>query len=423
MSRLIKTLVIVLSIVVVAYVGLGYVMGQSRTDDNAYRSLSVYGQVLQHIQQDYVEDPDMPLVTTGALRGLLESLDPQSSYLSPSEYADYKSKIENLPKGETGVALTKRFGYVAVVSVLPDSPAQRAGFRGGDIFENLAGFTTREMSLEQARVLLAGVPGSTVKASLIRRGRGEPVEVELVRGSAGNTRLVSERIEGEPASPDSAVAYLRVPAFTPGKADEIRQQLAQFERQGLRRLLLDLRECALGEISEGVAVARLFLNAGTITVLRGQTVDRQEFLADASKVAWKYPLVVLTSNGTAGPGEIVAAAISGNQRGQVVGVRTAGTASQQKLIPLEDGAAIVLTVANYYTPAGRSIPEEGVAPTVVVDGDDFRNDFYGTIPPRDQDKVLQRALEIVRGRPADAPAKAAQKSERDENRTLLREAA
>lgn len=413
MSRLIKAVIISLSLAVLAYVGFGYVvMGQSRPDDKSYRSLSVYSQVLQHIQQDYVEDPDMPLVTTGALRGLLESLDPQSSYLSPREYADYKSKLDAQPKADPGIALTKRFGYVAVVSVLPDSPADRAGIRGGDIFESLAGFTTREMSLEQARALLAGVPGSTVKASVIRRGRGEPAEVEIVRGASGNTKLVVDRIEAEPATPDSAVAYLRIPAFPAGKADEVRAQLAQFERQGLRRLVLDLRESAIGEMSEGVAVAQLFLNAGTITVLRGQTVDRQEFLADASKVAWKYPLVVLTSNGTGGPAEIVAAAISGNQRGQIVGARTAGTASMQKLIPLEDGAAIVLTIANYFTPAGRSIPEEGVAPSVNVDGDDFRNDFYGTIPPRDQDKVLQRALEIVRGRASDAPAKAAQKCER-----------
>ncbi|MGH9817273.1 MAG: S41 family peptidase, partial [Candidatus Acidiferrales bacterium] len=222
--------------------------------------------------------------------------------------------------------------------------------------------------------------------------------------------LITERMEGQPAGSDDAdVAYLRVPALTAGKAEEVRRQLAQFERQGLRRLALDLRECAVGEISEGVALARLFVNAGTITVLRGQTVDRQEFLAEASQVAWKYPMVVLTSNGTAGAAEVAAAAMAGNQRAQVVGTRTSGTASQQKLIPLEDGAALVLTVANYFTPAGRSIPEEGVAPTVAVDGDDLRNEYFGTIPPREEDKVLKRALEVVRsGVPAPAAlAKAA----------------
>jgi len=412
MSRVIRGLVLSLSVLVIAYVAIGFVLAQAPGGEKPYRSLSVYSQVLSHIQQDYVEDPDMPLVTTGALRGLLESLDAQSSYLSPREYADYKTRISDLPKGEVGAAITKRFGYVSIVSVLPDSPAMRAGIRGGDILENIAGFTTREMSIEQAHVLLAGVPGSIVKASVVRRGRSEPMEVELVRGVVGGTKLVTERIEGQAGNAGDAVAYLRVPSLGEGKAEEIRQQLVQFEKQGLRRLVLDLRECALGEISEGVATARLFLNAGTITVLKGQTVTRQEFLADTTKVAWKHPMVVLTSNGTAGAAEVVAAAIGGNQRAQVVGARTTGTASQQRLIPLEDGAAIVLTVANYFTPSGTSIPAEGVVPTVAVDGDDLRNDFYGLIPPRDQDKVLTRALEIVRGRASDTPSKAAQKHDR-----------
>ena len=183
-----------------------------------------------------------------------------------------------------------------------------------------------------------------------------------------------------------------------------------------------MREGASGEISGGGGVARVFVNAGTITVLRGQAVDRQEFLAEASQVAWKYPMVVLTSNGTAGAAEVAAAAIAGNQRAQVVGSRTSGTASQQKLIPLEDGAALVLTVANYFTPSGRSIPEEGVEPTIAVDGDDLRNEYFGMIPPRDEDKVLQRALEVVRsGAPAQssAPAKSAQKRDRLPERLAL----
>lgn len=423
MSRWVRALVLTLSALVMAYVAVGFITAQARSDEKAYRSLSVYSQVLHHIQQDYVEDPDMPLVTTGALRGLLESLDPQSSYLSPREYTEYKKQVDSLPKGETGAALTKRFGYVAVISVLPDSPAARAGLRGGDIVEKIAGFTTREMSLEQARVLLAGVPGSTVTFSVVRRGRNEPLEIEMVRGNPGNMSLVTERIPGQPGGSDDAdVAYLRVPALTAGKAAEIRQQLAQFERQGLRRLALDLRECAVGEISEGVALARLFVNAGTITVLRGQIVDRQEFLAEASKVAWKYPMVVLTSNGTAGAAEVAAAAIAGNQRAQAVGSPTAGTASQQKLIPLEDGAALVLTVANYFTPSGRSIPEEGVPPTVAVDGDDLRNEYFGMIPPREEDKVLKRALEVVRtGAPlqSSAPAKSAQTRKHPPERVAL----
>ncbi|HEX2713753.1 MAG TPA: PDZ domain-containing protein, partial [Candidatus Acidoferrales bacterium] len=168
MSRAAKLIVLSLSFLVVSYVGLGYVLGKT-ADDRTYRSLTVYGEVLQHIQQDYVEEPNLPLVTSGALHGLLESLDPMSSYLSPREYAEYKQKSQSAAKGEIGATLSKRFGYIVVVTTLPESPAQKAGLRSGDILEAIAGFTTREMSVGQAQILLAGAPGTAVKVSVVRR--------------------------------------------------------------------------------------------------------------------------------------------------------------------------------------------------------------------------------------------------------------
>lgn len=399
MNHLAKKLALSLSLVIVAFVGLGYVLGKT-TDDKTYRSLTVYGEVLEHIQQDYVDDPNLRLVTVGALHGLLESLDPESSYLSPLEYADFKKKSQNPPKGAVGATLSKRFGYIAVVSVLPDSPAQKAGLRDGDILEAIVGFTTREMSIGQAEVLLRGEPGTTVKASVVRRGSTQPQEIELGRQVLANPRVLTERVEGD-------IAYLRVPEFNAGRANEIREKLQQIDRQGIHKLILDLRDSAQGEFPEAVATAQLFLSSGTIATLRGQARGPKAFSADPSKVAWKQPVTVLISNGTAGPAEILAAAIADNHRGDTVGQRTFGTAAEQELIPLEDGAALILTVAKYYTPAGKAVLNEGVAPTVEVrppsdelaaleDDEAPLGPAPGQLPSPD-DPALKKAIDLLKG--------------------------
>ncbi|MGC2292027.1 MAG: PDZ domain-containing protein, partial [Candidatus Acidiferrales bacterium] len=162
MSPLGKKIVVGLSILVVAYAATGYMLGRSN-DDKAYRALTVYSEVLEHIQRDYVDDPNMHAVTNGALHGLLDSLDPQSAYLSPLEYKDYKDKTADATAtGETGLALTRRFGYIGVIGILPDSPAAKIGLREGDILEKIAGFTTGQMAIDQAQLLLKGNPGTTV---------------------------------------------------------------------------------------------------------------------------------------------------------------------------------------------------------------------------------------------------------------------
>lgn len=402
MSRAVKFSVLALSIFVLGYVGLGYVLGQT-TDDRAYRALTVYSEVLQRVQQDYVEEPNLPLVTSGALHGLLESLDPYSSYLSPREYAEFKKKTQSGVKGEIGAVLSKRFGYIAIVSVLHDSPAYKVGLRSGDILEAIAGFTTREMSIGQAENLLVGEPGTAVKVSVVSRrigAGGQSEDIEVIRRELAYPPVMADRLEGD-------VAYLRVAALNAGKAEEIRQKLQQFEKQGLRRLVLDLRECAVGDVQEAVETARLFVASGTLGTLRGQTVAEQKFAAEPAKIVWKHPVSVLISNGTSGPAEILAAALGGNAgpaggKVELVGERTFGTASQQKLIPLEDGAALVLTVANYYTPSGKPIPENGVEPTVEVASstdlaelDDPQAPDAATRETGAGDSVLKKAIEIL----------------------------
>src|SRR5215469_8753365 len=158
MSSLSKKIVIVLSIVVFAYVGVGYVMAHA-TDDKAYQALTVYSEVLDRIQRDYVDDPNIHQVTSGALHGLLDSLDAQSSYMSPLEYKDYEEKTSTVAKASAGVALSKRYGYISVISALPDSPAAKANLRLGDVIEKIGDFTTSQMGVDQAQVLLSGDPG------------------------------------------------------------------------------------------------------------------------------------------------------------------------------------------------------------------------------------------------------------------------
>jgi carboxyl-terminal processing protease len=355
MSSITKKIVVVLSVVVFGFVAVGYVRGRS-SDDKAFRALTVYGEVLDKVQREYVDEPNLHQVTSGALHGLFDSLDPQSSYLSPLEYKDYAEKSATPAKAGSGLALTKRFGYISVISALPDSPGQKAGLQIGDVLEKIAGFTTGQMGIEQAQLLLSGEPGSVVKLSVIRRGKAEPQEVEISLARLAPPKLVEDRLEGD-------IAYVHVTEFQPGATKQIRDELAQLERQGAHKLILDLRACALGDDAEGISTAQLFLPSGTITTLKGQTVSPVVSTADASKEIWNQPVSVLIDTGTAGPAEILASAIADNHRGETVGLRTYGTASQQKLIQLEDGSALILTQANYYTPGGKEIPVDGVTPT------------------------------------------------------------
>jgi len=404
MNRTTRIAILALSAVVFCYAGLGHVLGQTH-EERAYKSLTVYGEVLQKIQQDYVDEPNMHLVTAGALHGLLESLDPESSYLTPREYTEYKQKMASANPGDTGLTLSKRYGYVIVISVLPESPAEKAGIHSGDIFESVAGFTTREMSVGQAMNLLRGAPGGGVKVGVIRRGKNEPENVDIIR-----EKLVPAKIVSQKTDPD--ILALRLTTLEAGRADEVRSRLQDAEKQGIHKVILDLRTCGRGPISEGLAVARLFIASGNLATLRGQTVSAQTLAAEPSKVVWKGPVSILIDGTTSGAAEVLASAMVGTHRGDVVGERTFGLASQQKLITIDDGSALILTVANYYNANGKSILEEGVTPSEVVrpelaaaddtaDDDDASTSAQTTTPadPRPlspEDAVFRKALELLK---------------------------
>ena len=405
MSRAARIGILCVSVAIFGYAGIGHVLGHT-TDEKAYKSLTVYGEVLQKVQQDYVDDPNMQTVTAGSLHGLLESLDAQSSYFTPREYDKYKKKLANAGTGETGLTLSKRYGYVIVLSVLPDSPGTKAGIRSGDIFESVSGFTTRDMSVGQAMNLLNGQAGTGIKVGVIRRGKATPEEVDLVREKLAAPKIIAQKMD-----PD--ILVLRLPTLDAGRAEEIRNRLLDAEKQGIHKVILDVRECGRGPVSEAVSTARLFIPSGTVTTLRGQTVSTQVFSAEPKQVIWKNPVSVLVDATTSGAAEVLASAMATNHRGDVVGERTFGLASEQKLITLDDGAALILTVANYYNPGGKSILEEGVTPTEVMravpeDDSDSTDEEAAPAPetrkepglgPRPlspEDPIFHRALDLLR---------------------------
>src|SRR6202043_3690449 len=407
MNRAARIGILVASVAIFCYAGIGHVLGRT-PDDKAYKSLTVYGEVLQKIQSDYVDEPNMRLVTAGSLHGLLESLDAQSSYFTPREYTEYKQKAQSAGTGETGLNLSKRFGYVIVISVLPESPAEKAGIHSGDIFESVAGFTTRDMSVGQALNLLNGPAGTGVKVGVIRRGKAQPEEVDVVRQKLAPSRIIVQKTD-----PD--ILTLRLSSLDAGRADEIRARLADADKQGIHKLILDLRECGRGPVSEAVNVARLLVPSGTIATLRGQTVSPQIFSADPNKFIWKNPVAVLIDGTTSGAAEVLASAVVASHRGDVIGERTFGLASEQKLITLDDGSALFLTVANYYNAGGKSILDDGVTPSEVVravaedDGDVSddssaapKEETSGPRPLSPEDPIFHKALDLLR-----APAKKA----------------
>src|ERR1041384_7017555 len=410
MNRTARIAILAISVIVFCYAGLGHVLGQTH-EERAYKSLTVYSEVLHKVQEDYVDEPNMHLVTAGALHGLLESLDPESSYLTPREYTEYKQKIASVNPGDTGLTLSKRYGYVIVVSVLPESPAEKAGIHSGDLFESGAGFSTREMSVGQAMNLLRGQPGTGVKVGVIRRGKNDPESVDIVREKLSPAKIVAQKND-----PD--ILALRLTTQAARRADEVRARLQDAEKQGTHKVILDLPDCGRGPVSEGIAVARLFVSSGNLATLRGQTVSAQTFAAEPGKVVWRGPVSVLIDGTTSGAAEVLASAIAGTHRGDVVGERTFGLASQQKLITVDDGAALILTVANYYNADGKSILAAGVTPTEVVrqetaSADDGADDDSSTNggpvatpaepkPFSPEDTVFKKAIDLLK-----APAKKA----------------
>ena len=403
MSRRLKIGVVSASLAAVLYIAAGGLGVHASSDERAYRQLGVFSEVLNRIRTEYVEEPNFEAVRNGSLHGLLESLDANSSYLSPAEYKRYRDRKGDFKAG-VGATISKRAGFAAVVAIVPAGPADKAGIQAGDIIEAIEGQSTRDISLAEIRNMMGGEKGSNISLTLLRPRKAEPERVTVTRDEVKLPAPVEKMLENN-------IGYLKPGYLIKGKAQDIAAKIKQVTAQGAKRLILDLRGNSEGDYSEGVAIANLFLDHGNITSLKGQTYAREDFNADASRaLATKLPLVILVNRGTAGPAEIVAAAILENNRGDVLGDKTFGIGSVQKLIEVNDGSALILSIAKYYSPGGKAIQDNAVTPNIVVaDADDSEpsddeddananpNDFKKEQQQR-ADEQLQRAINVLKSK-------------------------
>jgi carboxyl-terminal processing protease len=412
MSKKIQVILLTSSMLVIVFAligGLGvHAASSNGSADSAYTHMQVYSEVLHRIRTEYVEEPNMGLVTNGALHGLLESLDANSSYLTPAEYKAYKAAKTDAKAG-IGATVSKRFGYAAVVSVIPGGPADKAGITPGDIIETVEGQSTHDSSLATVKTRLTGDVGSRLECVIIRARKIEPQKITIVR------EVVNPPAVQEQAMADN-VGYIKTTTLGKGKAQEIAAKIKSLQSKGAKKLVLDLRNDSEGDEEEGVAVANLFLAKGMIGYLQGQKVDKVTYNADPQKKITDLPVAVLVNRGTAGAAEIVAAAILDNSRGEVVGDKTFGEGSVQKVLEVPDGSALILSVAKYYTPKGKVIQDTGITPNVIIAASDdsaaaIVDDEDGGTPDEPQpqkpqqkeDDQLRRAIDVLK-------AKANQKS-------------
>jgi carboxyl-terminal processing protease len=390
-SRLAVALV---STALIAYIAVGSLLGRV-LGDTSYGQLSIFNEVVRLVIDAYVEPVNLDRAMAGARQGMADALDGDSAYLEPEDFKLYQQAPKEA-EAEVGLVLTRRFAFVMVVSPRPGSPAEKAGLRPGDIVKSIDERHTRQMPAVVADRLLRGAPGSSVKLGILRAG-ADPFDVTLVR-----ERVLPTAPSGK-LLPD-AVGYVKVADFTETTAEDLRTQVEALKKGGAREFVLDLRSAAWGAPDEAAKVAEVFLHGGPVAKLVGRRQAEELLQADASRQAWTGPLVALVGNGTAGPGEIVAAALSDAERAQLVGEHTFGRAGVTEPVPLPEGG-LLLTTAKYVSPKGTALHGEGLKPTVPVEDSTDEDDDQPADTPR-PDRALEKALELLKGGGAAAKAAA-----------------
>jgi carboxyl-terminal processing protease len=384
MSHRTRLLVALVSTGLIGYIAVGSFLGRV-LGDTSYGQLAIFNEVVRLVLDSYVEPVNLGRAMAGARLGMADALDGDSAYLDADQFRLYQEPV-NEGDAEVGLVLTRRFAFVMVVAARPGSPAEKAGLQPGDLIKSIDEHQTRPMPAVLADRLLRGAPGSTVKLGILRAG-ADPFDVSLVRERVSPTPPQGRMLDAE-------MGYVKVQDFTPATAEDVRTQVEALKRGGASRLVLDLRDAAWGDPEDGVKVAELFLVGGPVAKLVGRRTEEKVLQADPARSAWAGRLVVLVDNGTAGPGEIVAAALADADRGELVGEHTFGRAGVTRAVPLPEGG-LVLTVAKYVSPKGHSIHGQGIEPSVPVASRTEEDEDLPEGAPR-PDRILDKALEILK---------------------------
>lgn len=362
-----KISILILSVTVALYAVIGgmlspWARAQQPINDSGAQ-LRIFGEVLQHIQNDYVDEPNLEKVRFGALRGLAGGLDPYSSYLTAEQVAEFNSK-KNANKVGIGAEFSQVSLYLYVVSVTKGSNAEKAGLKAGDVIEYIENKATRDISLYDARQMILGDAGSVVNLRVLRSGE-KPQTLKVTRGSY-KTPPAEARVEA------GKIGVIKVYSLEDGEANDIRNHVQSLAKQGVQKIVLDLRGVATGTLNEGVAVANLFIKDGELAKVLGKDNKILRTLtADPSKAIFDGKVAVLIDLGTAGAGEVVASAILDRKRGEVVGERSFGSGTEQQLFTLRGGDGLLLTTAKWASASGTPFLGDdratmGVKPSIEV---------------------------------------------------------
>jgi carboxyl-terminal processing protease len=362
----------------------GALFGQATQKNNLYRYLSIFTEVFDLVRTNYVDNVSSDQLLDGAFSGATDAIDEFSYYVSPSQMAAYKTFVDTDDNG-TGLVVTKRFGYAFVIAAVPGSPAAKAGIERGDFIEKIDGSPTQKMAVWQARNALAS--SKPLKLDVLRGGQTKRDQFTLQHDNFHPVALETKQI--------GAIAYIKIPYFEKDTAAQFKNALEQVHKSGTRKLIVDVRGNAAGDVEQAISSADELLTSGLITALDGRKVEPKRWQADRN-TDYDGDVEVLTDASTASGAEIFAAAIHGNNRGKIVGVTTYGKSVVQRFIILPSGGGVFMTVGHYTQPDLKPIKDGGVKPDVTVDlTSQAIRDPNSTKPEgAREDLILEKALAL-----------------------------
>lgn len=331
--------------------------------EKTFPRIKLFSEALNEIQKKYVEEKDSKELIYGAIRGMMNTLDPHSTFLSPEEFKELEIETSGIFSG-IGIEITSKDGILTVVSPIEGTPADKAGLLPGDKILQIEEKSTKNMTLNEAVRLIRGQKGTKVNLMILHEGAKEPVKYAIIREVIPIKSVKSKMLE-------DGYGYIRISTFQEKTDDDLQTHLNKLEgsKGGLKGLILDLRNDPGGLLNEAVKVADEFLESGLIVYTQGRLKEQNlKFYAHPNKLKRNYPLVVLVNEGSASASEIVAGALQDQKRAILLGTPTFGKGSVQTIIPLDDNAGIKLTTARYYTPSGRSIQAKGITPDILIKG-------------------------------------------------------